>query len=696
MWREYSSGYLKNNRATAVSVRTAAFISSLLLSLLSSLFYNMWKYEVERLREEGDRYALMAMYLVRDANDEAPRLVFPLFLLIMGLASFSLILIIHNAFAVSMQARVHQFGILASIGATPGQIRRCLLQETVFLCTAPIAAGTLLGIAGSMGLLAFLEVLMREVEGRRAGVFGYHPLILVFTLLAAGITTGISAWLPARKLSVMTPLEAIRNTGELQLKRKKHSPILSLLFGVGGELAGNALKAQKKALRTASVSLLLSVTAFTLMQCFFTISGISTRETYFEKYQNVWDIMVTVKDVGINDFGETEKLREIPGVENVTVYQKAKAKTCITEEEMSEELKANGGFSHDAGKCVTQDGEVFWVSAPIIIMDDASFLSYCEKIGAPVRTDGAVIRNRICDVTNPDFRHPTYMPYRKETGTTRLAVQTGGAAMEMPLSDAVTDGEMQAPNSAETVQTSALNQTEFVEIPVLACTGEVPVLREEYATLDKYELVHFVPESLWKEIGEPMGCVEKETFIRILGRDGVSLGELETIQGEIHRRLAGAYTTESENRIREYETNDQKIQGMMFVLGSFCVLLALIGVGDVFSNTLGFVRQRKREFARYLSVGMTPEELGRMFCIEALVLAGRPMLWATAVAFIMVGAMLRASYMDAAEFLAEAPCLPVGAFMLAVSGAVAFAYYLSWRKMRKIDLAEVLRDDTML
>lgn len=664
MWREYSSGYLKNNRASAVSVRTAAFISSLLLSLLGSLFYNMWKYEVERLREEGDRYALMAMYLVRDANDEAPRLVFPLFLLIMGLASLSLILIIHNAFAVSMQARVHQFGILSSIGATPRQIRRCLLQEAASLCTAPIGVGTLLGIVGSMGLLALLEVLMREVEGRRATVFGYHPLILVFTLLAAGITTGISAWLPARKLSVMTPLEAIRNTGELQLKRKKHSPLLSFLFGVEGELAGNALKAQRKALRTASVSLLFSMTAFTLMQCFFTLSGISTRETYFEKYQDAWDIMVTVKDTGISAFEETEKLREIPSVENVIAYQKAMAKKLITEEELSEEMKENGGFSYDSGKYVMRVDGGFLVNAPIVILDDESFLAYCGQIGAPMRTDGAVIRNRIRDVTNPDFRHPQYMPYIKGGSMTKLLAGANG----------------------ETA----------VEIPVLACTEEVPVLREEYATIDPYELVHFVPASLWKEIEKATGGAERDTQIRILGRDGVSLGELETIQGEIDRRLAGIYTTESENRIREYETNDRKIQGMMFVLGSFCVLLALIGVGDVFSNTLGFVWQRKREFARYLSVGMTPEELRKMFCIEALVLAGRPMLWAAAAAVLAVGAMLRASYMDAAEFLAEAPFLPVGAFMLAVGGAVAFAYYLSWRKMREIDLAEVLRDDTMV
>lgn len=675
MWREYSSDYLKNNRAAAAAVMTAALISSLLLSLLGCLFYNMWKYEVERLRASGDQYALKAMYLMRDANDEAPRLVFPLFLLIMGLAAFSLILIIHNAFAATMQARIHQFGILASIGATPRQIRACLLQETAYLCAAPVVAGTLAGIAGGRGLLALLESLVRDVEGRRPAVFGYHPLILVVTLLATELTIGISAWLPARKLSVLTPLEAIKNTGELQLKKKKHSPVLSLVFGLEGELAGNALKAQRKALRTAAVSLLLSMTAFTLMQCFFTLSAISTRETYFEKYQDAWDIMITVKNTGIGAFGETERLREVPGVENVTVYRKAQTKRRITEEEMSGELKANGGFSHDTGKYVTRNDDGFWVNAPIIILDDAAFLEYCGQIGASQRTDGVVIRNVIRDVTNPDFRHPQYMPYINDCLTTALAAQTGGtAAGKMSVSDGAV----------------------AVEIPVLACTEEVPVLREEYATIDKYELVHFIPVSLWEKIEAQVGGAEQDTLIRILCKEGISLAELEQIQGEAEKCLAGVYTIESENRIREYETNDRQVQGMMLVLGSFCMLLALIGAGNVFSNTFGFVRQRKREFARYLSVGMTSGELRKMFCIEAFVLACRPMLWAAAVAVFAVGAMLKASYMDPAEFLAEAPLLPIGAFMLAVGGTVAFAYYLGWRRMREMNLAEVLRDDTMM
>ena len=52
MWKDYSSGYIKNNRSSSLSVMIAAFISALLLSLLSGLFYNAWKYEIERVEQE--------------------------------------------------------------------------------------------------------------------------------------------------------------------------------------------------------------------------------------------------------------------------------------------------------------------------------------------------------------------------------------------------------------------------------------------------------------------------------------------------------------------------------------------------------------------------------------------------------------------------------------------------------------------
>ena len=46
--------------------------------------------------------------------------------------------------------------------------------------------------------------------------------------------------------------------------------------------------------------------------------------------------------------------------------------------------------------------------------------------------------------------------------------------------------------------------------------------------------------------------------------------------------------------------------------------------------------------------------------------------------------------------MAEMPLIPILLFMLAILGSVALAYYLAWRNVRKIRLAEVLRDDTMM
>ena len=752
MWRDHVMHDIKNNRAFGLSVMIAAFISALLLSLLCGSFYNAWKYEVERIElEEGgwhsriigalssaDReiiesfanvdnavpndkgypgkeptvdiyfsdkravfsdtphiaeqlgipqerivyhYELLAMYLIRDPGDRAPRLLFPLFLLTTAAATFSLIIIIHNSFAVSMNARIHQFGIFSGIGATPKQIRACLLLEAAALCAGPVIAGNLLGIALSAGLLHFANAwLGSDIPGRHQAVFGYHPLVLAATLLVTVITIWISAWLPARRLSRLTPLEAIKNIGELQLKRRTRHSLTAVLFGVEGELAGNALKAQRKALRTASLSFIFSFLAFALMLCFFSLSQISTRETYFERYQDVWDIMTTVKDTDVDDFAEAAAVQALDGVESAIVYQKAFAKRVVAEEEMSEEMKSFGGFLGAPANYVSQTEDGWLVNAPLVIMDDRSFAVYCEQIGIAPRLDGAVVLNRIRDVTNPDFRHPVFMPYLKTDQSENTADSGENAASVLRRSG----GE-----KASFAETTA-------EIPVLSYTQEVPRLREEYATLDHYEMVHFLPASLWKKIKGQIGGTEEDSYICVRAREGATPEGSNALQEEIDRLIGGKYTIEQEDRIQEYELNNRQIQGMMAIFGGFCVLLAIIGIGNVFSNTLGFVRQRRREFARYMSVGLTPKELGKMFCVEALVIAGRPILISLPIMAAAIGFMLKASYVEVGLFLAEAPYIPILLFLTAICGFVALAYYLAWRNVRKISLAEVLKWDTTI
>ena len=268
-------------------------------------------------------------------------------------------------------------------------------------------------------------------------------------------------------------------------------------------------------------------------------------------------------------------------------------------------------------------------------------------------------------MTNPDFRHPEYMPYVKEESDTSVLRQAG-------------------------------REENMAEIPLFGCTESVPALREEYATIDYYELVHFLPASLWREIKGQIGGCEEDLSVCILSGEDSTAEKLSAQQGEIDQLLGSRYTVVSENRIQEKEINDRQIRGMMAIFGGFCVLLAIIGIGNVFSNTLGFVHQRKREFARYLSVGMTPGGIRKLFCIEALVLAGRPILISLPIALLAAWAMLRASYLPMGDFLTEAPFIPVIVFGIAVLGAVVLAYYLGWRQVKRIDLPEILRDDSML
>lgn len=731
MWKDYSIGFIKRNRASSLSVLVAAFVSALFLSLLCGLFYNFGNYEIESvILEEGNWQAritgtfdenavsgvenfanvktvsvnkelsdgqtlvidicfnnmrtvyqdmsliaqqlgipdssvsyhesLLSTYFVHNPQDTSPPLLPAFFLAVLLIVSVSLILIIHNSFAVSMNARIHQFGIFSSIGATPGQIRTCLLQEAAALCAIPILLGSFIGIALTFGIIQIINALADDIAGRHEAVFTYHPLVFAVTILVSVLTVLISAWMPAGKLSRLTPLEAIKNTGELQLKRRKKARILAGLFGVEGELAGNALKAQKKSLRTSTMSLTLSFLGFTFMLCFFTLSGISTNHTYFQRYQNAWDVMATIKDTPIENFTHEEEIHGLNDTDSV-IYQKAEAYASVPMAAISKEVAGLGGLEALAGTSVSVSGDTCTILAPVVIMDDSSFAAYCGQIGVSPSGTGSVILNRIWDSVNSNFRYKEYVPFLTEEQDTILLQNRDDAAAA-------------------------------VTIPVLGYTQEPPVLREEY---DNYALVQFLSVSSWKQIEKVIGNAEQDTYIRVLATKDRSLTELQTIETELTNMLRQEFTLEMENRIQEKTDNDAMLNGYQLIIGALCALLAMIGIANVFSNTLSFIRQRKREFARYLSIGMTPESMRKMFRIEALVIAGRPVLITLPVTVLFVWFMITASHLNPMEFLSVAPIVPVVIFIAAIFGFVALAYDIGARKVLNCDLAEALQSDSM-
>lgn len=732
MWKDYSKSYIKNNRASSMSIIAAAFVATMFLSLLVSIAYNFWVYEIEKITlEEGDwqgriicenfdeanlsvvrQFAnvekavineeasehgetvvdvyfqnartiyrdmplimaqfelkeediqyhslLLSRYFIHDPEDAEPPMLLALYLSILLIVALSLVLIIRNSFEVSMDARIHQFGIFSSIGATPRQIRKCLMQEAAVLSILPMICGSLLGILGSLCAIKAVNIFAADVSGRHEAVFHYRLSLFAVTILISAFTVLFSAWIPARKLSRMTPLEAIRNTDSLQLKKKKHSRILSALFGMKGELAGNALKAQRKSLRIASLSLVLSFLGFSIMLCFTTLSDISTRYTYFERYQDAWDVMVTIKDTGISDFNLTKEVQELNGCKEAVIYQKAEAMTVLPESLQSDELAALGGLGKITGT-PEMEGR-FQVSAPIIILDDTSFLNFCSQIGIKPSLDGAIVLNQIWNSADSNFRYKEYVPFVKEESQTTTLYHIS-------------------------------QNDKMAEVPVLSYTQKSPLLREEY---ENYALVHFIPLTMWKETLEQIGEVESDSYIRIFSNRNADLADLDNLEKEAVSLVGAEYEVESENRVQERLSNENLIYGMKVIFGAFCVLLAVIGIANVFSNTLGFLRQRKREFARYMSIGLTLQEMRKMFCIEAFVIAGKPLLITLPLTVLFVQFAVTASYLDPMVFWSEAPILPILVFAAAIVLFVALAYYIGGKRLLQCDLNETLRNDALV
>lgn len=609
------------------------------------------------LQEDAAQYhaELLALYLVRAPGDDAPRMLLPMYLAILAAACCSLVLLIHNAFAVSMNDRVRQIGVLSGIGATPGQLLRWLMREALALTALPIPAGLAAGLLVSRlwfdAMLRFAASLgLRQDTTAR---FCTHPALFAATFAAAFGTVFLSALLPAWRASRLTPLEAMRAAPAAPRKTrpgraKKHRGAVRLL-------ATGTLRAQRRALWAGSLSLTLAFLGFLVIQCFFTLSDISTRYTYFARYRAAWDVMLTLSGGETESFALADDLQNLPGVRSCAVYRRAEGTVLLPPGAESEELKALGGYGALAGADAGAGEDALRLPAELVILDDAAFLEYCAAHSLPQRADGAVIDNRIWDSLHSNFRYRAYIPFVEKTGEP-LRLEGAGSGL-----------------------------------PVLGYTQSPPLLREEY---EAYSLTVTLPYSLWRQLGGDDAGMQP-VQARLLAGEGAGLAELDALEEAAAQLVGREHLAGSENRIRDEENNSRMIAGFRSVLGAACAYLALIGLAGVFAHTMGFVRLRRREIARYESIGMTPAQMRRMFALEALTLAGRPLLISLALGGAAVGFMIHASYLDPAEFLAEAPVLPVLGFALAVFLLVGLAYWLGSRALLRTELAETLRSETL-
>lgn len=216
---------------------------------------------------------------------------------------------------------------------------------------------------------------------------------------------------------------------------------------------------------------------------------------------------------------------------------------------------------------------------------------------------------------------------------------------------------------------------------------DLPTLKEEYNRWD-CELVLIMSEDYAKKIDDSIMNTETYFNVRVNNEE-----EIFDVQEKVEEIVPNYEMIQ--NRVQE-EISDTKIrQGMRNVIEVLAGLLACIGLANVFSNTLSQVIQRKREFARYISIGLSKNGLKKILIYEDLIISLRPVIISIIINIPIVLLLLNQAKISLTDFFANMPMAEIGIFTGFILIVVSIAYYIGGRKILKGNIVEMLKDDTL-
>ena len=129
------------------------------------------------------------------------------------------VIVISNAFRMSANERVAQFGTLKCVGATKEQVYKTIMYECVLLCIVAIPLGVVLGYLLSFvgigisnqfmeEMNTLVRIMIKQVNFSLSFVFS--PAALLVSVLISGITVFVAAMIPAKKAMKVSALDCLR------------------------------------------------------------------------------------------------------------------------------------------------------------------------------------------------------------------------------------------------------------------------------------------------------------------------------------------------------------------------------------------------------------------------------------------------------------------------------------------------------
>ena len=578
-------------------------------------------------------------------------------IIMLSLVSIGCIIVIYNSFAISVMERKKEFGLLSSIGATKKQIKKSVFYEALVVGVIGIILGILGAYIGIGTVILIINNLISDMlEYKLYLVTNY--LFIIIPVIFMIIVIGVSAFIPSRRASKVSPIEAIRQNDDIKINKKKirTSKLVLKLFGIEGEIALKNIKRNKKKYRVTIVSLFISIVLFISFSSYMNYT-LNTASSVMGEVPYDYRISYFGDD---NNKEALDKINEIVKSSDVKEYVSYSVGnlSIIGDYTYSDEYLDfyNSAYGDDGIKALNN---LKYQNIYILVLDDNSYNKYKKLIG--LDKDSVILLNRFKGVSYGNNKRVNYdIP----------VINSGDINVKICNFD----------DDEENVDTTKYCNKNINNIFV---TNKSFDLIEEFSYMDDFKLI-----------------VNKKLYDSILdgGTDFTQFNIISDNTNNIDKltKELDKYNNVNYMNIKESmkQTNNLILVVKILMYG-FISLVTLIGVTSVFNTISTSMALRKREFAVLRSIGLTRGGFNKMLFFESLFFGMKSLIFALPVS---IGVTILIHYSLADMVSISTIIIPWKAIIISIVSVfiiVLLTMMYSSSKIKKHNIIEQIREENI-
>ncbi|WP_071394763.1 ABC transporter permease [Bacillus tuaregi] len=590
-------------------------------------------------------------------NDNLRMTLFSLAGIIMAVIIIGSVALIYNAFAISVSERARHLGMLSSVGATKKQKRNSVFFEGSVIGAISIPIGILAGLGGIGITFAFINKFLQSALGVS------EKLELVVTpsslLIACGIsivTIFISTYIPARKASRVSAIDAIRQTHDIKLSGKtvKTSKLVRKVFGLEAEIGLKNVKRNKKRYLATVFSLVISIVLF-LSVSYFTDN--LKKSLSMSQNDIQFDIQIYSSEL------EWHKLAELTELEHVTkasIMKEAQLDALVEMDKLPAQLKTQIKEHNQE----LEDGK-FPYFVTVHGLDQKSFKDYAEQIG--VNADAFYQQDTPRAIIINQTSYEDYLS-KKFIESKTIEAEVGDT---LDLSN-IPNGD----NPNEQLQREFLSSVE-----IGALTDQVP-MGVHTPSLGGLNII--VPETSMEQLG--IDPEEVGTYVHLNSTDPMATQTAIEDRKETNLQVYNVY--------QQRQQEEQMIILLSVFTYGFITLISFISVANIFNTISTSISLRKREFAMLRSVGMTPKGFNKMIHYESIFYGVKALLYGLPLSvLVMFGIHRSTGYTFEYEF--SLPWMSILLVIIVIFLIVGSAMLYSISKIKNDNIIESLKQENI-